>query len=88
MLTDLFLSVARGYLDATGLKPKTLSHRVFGDAKVLPELFDGGRTLTFTRAEAALQWFSDHWPANATWPAGVKRPPPSTAAESSQPEVA
>ena len=88
MLTDLFLSVAQAYLTAAGLKPKTLSHRVFGDAKVLPELLDGRRTLTFARGEAALQWFSDNWPENAMWPEGVARPQPSPVPEAPQAEVA
>ena len=31
--------------------------------------------VTIRRAERVCQWFSDHWPADLEWPAGIPRPP-------------
>lgn len=71
------LLVARIYREATDLKPVTLSWQLFGDSKKLERL-ERGFDIQVTRYERAMQWLSDHWPANATWPEDdVKRPAPA-----------
>lgn len=77
-VTDL-LDVADAFRLATGLdKESTLSHRLFGDTKVLRRLRAGGE-ITVGRFNAAMQWFVQHWPAGADRPsvlAVYPAPPP------------
>lgn len=74
-LLDSLLSVSRVFCEARSVSFARASTLVFADGKVLSRL-EGGRDLTTRRLEGAMQWFSDHWPANATWPRGVPRPAP------------
>ncbi|WP_309083750.1 hypothetical protein [Chelativorans sp.] len=67
------LRLADEYSRATGTKDVTLSFWVFNDSKKLASL-RGGADITLGRYNAALRWFSDHWPACAQWPSGVARP--------------
>lgn len=68
------LSVSEAYRNARGISASRLSTIVFGDGKVLPQLASGDRDITTRRLETAIQWFSDHWPADADWPEGIERP--------------
>lgn len=77
--TTSFLRVVCAFLDASGIEPRTLSSRIFNDGKVLPAFIAGGRTISLRRADAALRWFSDHWPDGVVWPPSVPRPEPSLA---------
>ncbi len=56
-----------------GRSEATISNRCVGHARLFARLRDGkGCTLqTFRRAE---QWFSDNWPDDLEWPAGIARP--------------
>jgi hypothetical protein len=72
-LIDQIRDLAAAYAAATGLEPSTVSWRVFGDTKKLAMIADGA-DLTTRRFEAAVSWFSAHWPAGAAWPATVRRP--------------
>lgn len=78
MITEAseILDIAKVYAIANGLDIKTVSFRCFDDSKKLGAIELGG-DLTLTRAKAALQWFSDHWPASAEWPSDIARPVPS-----------
>ncbi len=67
------LSVADAYAAATSASDVTISSRVFGDSKKLTAI-RSGKDITLRRFNAALEWFSDHWPDNAEWPKGVARP--------------
>lgn len=63
-LTD----VADAFRSAAGVaKETTLSHRVFGDTKVLGRLRIGGE-ITVGRFNAAMRWFSDNWPPGSDRP--------------------
>jgi len=70
---DHVLRLAKAYGKATGAASSTISWRVFGDTKKLDAILAGG-DLTTRRHEAAMVWFRDNWPENATWPAGVPTP--------------
>ena len=85
MLPDMnaihtLLIVAKAYGEAEGVRPETVSSRVFNDGKKLTHLRNGGKIWT-DRFEAAMLWFSDNWPEGVDWPNGVLRPLPSRASE-------
>ena len=58
-----------------GLSQTTVSRFSTGSGATLDRLRDG-RGITTRRAAAAIQWLSDHWPADLAWPADVPRPAP------------
>lgn len=64
-LADLFSA-------ATGLAEATLSSRCFADGKRLAAI-RGGSDVGARRLARAVQWFSDHWPDGADWPADIPR---------------
>lgn len=72
------LALADRYLEATGIKEVTLSHRIFGDSKKLTALRDGA-DITVSRFNTSLEWFSANWPDGADWPSEVYRPHPEAA---------
>jgi hypothetical protein len=72
---------------AAGLeRESTLSHRIFGDTKILGRLRAGGE-ITVGRFNLALAWFDQHWPEGAEVPSLLQRyresrpdrPPPAPA---------
>lgn len=67
------LDVAEAYRIAEGIEDKTVSNRVFADAKKLTALRCGA-DITITRFNDALRWFSANWPNSAQWPENVDRP--------------
>lgn len=73
--TDQLLTIAAEYGRATGLEPKTVSWRVFGDTKKLEAVSEGG-DLSTRRFENAVAWFSANWPDDGVWPDGISRPDP------------
>jgi len=72
--TSQLLTLAERYRAATEAPVGRVSLHALGDRRLLPGLIDGALTVTLRRADRALQWFSDHWPASAAWPEGVPRP--------------
>lgn len=72
-LIQQLLTLSGAYAECEGVKPSTVSWRVFGDAKKLDAINDGADLQT-RRFEAALQWFSDNWPSGLEWPPEVERP--------------
>lgn len=67
------LAVADAYKKALGIEDSTVSSRVFSDGKKL-EALRTGSDITVGRYNAALIWFSEHWPEGAVWPSSVVRP--------------
>lgn len=63
------------YAKAQRIGLVTVGHRAAGDGRFFERL-ETGKTLTLRKYDEAMQWFSDHWPAGADWPAGVPRPEP------------
>ena len=59
---------------AKGLSRGTVSDRVFGAGHVLGGMAAGTRDCSTGTYEKALQWFSDNWPDDVSWPAGIDRP--------------
>lgn len=71
--------VADLFRAATGVeRESTLSHRVFGDGKIINNLRNGS-DITLGRFNAAMQWFAGHWPDGAEVPEPLLRyrPPPA-----------
>lgn len=67
------LTLAEKFAGANELELVTVSSRVFGDSKKLAAI-RGGADLTLERADKAVRWFSENWPASAPWPSDVARP--------------
>ena len=63
----------------------TVSRLATGSGETIPRL-GRGHAITTRRAARAIQWFSDHWPADAEWPAAIPRPQP-TPVEPVEPEA-
>lgn len=78
-LADLFSA-------ASGLAETTISSRCFTDGKRLAAI-RGGSDVGARRLARAVQWFSDHWPAGAAWPADIPRPAPPTPANDTGPSA-
>lgn len=72
------LRLAEAFAAAKGIALSAVSSRVFDDSKKLAAI-EGGADLTLKRAGAAMQWFSNHWPDSAEWPADLARPTPTPA---------
>ena len=57
-----------------------LGLRAVGSAKFFRDLKNRNRKgCTIETYSRALQWFSDHWPADLPWPEDIPRPKPSKA---------
>lgn len=69
-------SVVLAYLHADPIPLTTLSSRVFAESKLLSRFLSGDVSMTLARADRALLWFSENWPAGAEWPTEVPRPVP------------
>lgn len=78
------IRLAAEYGKATGLEEATVSGRVLKGGNRLRDLRAGLSDIGIRRLEAAIQWFSSHWPTDAEWPSDVPRPEPA----SPQPEQA
>lgn len=74
ILSDQMLAVAAAYCEATGLSLSTAGSRAFAESKLLVNLSAGVSSPTLKRADAALAWFSRHWPDGVDWPPAVPRP--------------
>lgn len=74
IFTGQLLAVAAAYCEATGVSLSTAGRRAFAESKLLVNLSSGISSPTLKRADAALDWFSLHWPDGAEWPATVPRP--------------
>jgi hypothetical protein len=81
------LTLARLYGEVVGIEQSTVSSRVFDDGKKLGAI-EQGSDIQVRRLERAVQWFSDHWPADQEWPAGIARPAPTPTAKPEMAEAA
>jgi hypothetical protein len=71
---DELITAARIYAAAEGVELKTVSWRVFGDAKKLDAITKAGADLQTRRFEGAMRWFSANWPDTVAWPSDIPRP--------------
>ena len=74
MNCESLIRLAGLYAAHKGLRPTTVSTYIAGSGDTFARLEDG-HTITLRRAEQIAQKFSDHWPADLEWPAGIPRPP-------------
>lgn len=73
MNSDALLTLARRYAARRALTLSTVSTYITGSGDTFARL-EQGRTITLRRAEVLLKKFSDRWPQELEWPAGIPRP--------------
>ena len=66
----------KGYSEYFSISLWRTSFLACNDGKVFSRI-QGGSTITLRRYNKVLQWFSDHWPMELSWPAGIPRPAPN-----------
>ena len=71
--TDQLITVSKAYSEATGTSLSTLSTKLFNGGGRLQAIASGG-DLNTRNFESAMRWFSQNWPSELPWPAGVGRP--------------
>jgi len=69
---DLIALVER-FCAATGKSESRVASLIGGTGVFYRRLRAGG-DCSATVYQRALQWFSDHWPAETEWPEGIDRP--------------
>ena len=72
---------------STSRSPHTVGFWATGDGRTYARLV-AGADVTTRRAARIMQWFSDHWPAGAQWPADIPRPEPSPGSPAASPPPA
>ena len=72
-LRDQLLLVSEAFAEALGKAEASVSTRVFGSGDSISRLRNGA-DMRSERIHDGLQWFSDNWPTDATWPIEVPRP--------------
>lgn len=77
-LRDQLLTVSAAYARAIERSEARVSTRVFGAGNAISRLRDGADMGT-ERVHNGLQWFSDNWPVDTSWPSDVPRPAPQPA---------
>lgn len=75
-LRQKLVLTAKTFAEARGLSISRVSTLVFNDGKTIDAILRRNADITTDRFERAMQWFSDNWPHDASWPAGVSRPLP------------
>jgi hypothetical protein len=72
-LRDQLLTVSEAYATLVGRSEARVSTIVYGSGNAILRLRDGA-DMGSERIHNGLQWFADHWPDRADWPADVPRP--------------
>ena len=75
MNSQNILALANKYSAHTGLALATISTYATGSGDFFKRL-QAGHDVTLRRAIRIIQWFSDHYPADLTWPIEIDRPTP------------
>jgi hypothetical protein len=73
METLTLVKLAESYGQHMSLKLSTVSTYASGDGKKFG-YWKGGGGCTVKTAATVLQWFSDNWPDDLTWPKDIARP--------------
>lgn len=73
MHTDHLITLAEQFSRHSGRSTATISNWIVGHARLFSRLSDGKGT-TVRTYNRTLAWFSDHWPADLSWPADIPRP--------------
>ena len=75
--TDKFIAaLIRAFAGGRCLSESYASRLLTGNGDTIRRI-DSGTSLTSRRAARIVQEASDHWPVEATWPAGIPRPTPA-----------
>lgn len=69
---------------ATGRSVSTVARLATGSGTTVQRL-RAGCAITTRRADRALQWLSDNWPADLSWPAEIPRPVPTPGSPAASP---
>ena len=80
----VLVRLAESYASARGLTVATVSLYAAGQGRLFERLRNGA-SITTRRAARIVQWFSDHWPGDAAWPADIPRPAPSPDSPAARP---
>ncbi len=75
MQPDPIIRLIRNYAAARGKTPGYVGKLSSGSGNFYSRLI-AGHDITTRRASRILQWFSDHWPVDLSWPAEIPRPEP------------
>lgn len=67
------LTCCEHFAEARRLSESSVSTLVFNDGKRIRRIRNGS-DIGARQIDRAIQWFADHWPNGAAWPAGVVRP--------------
>ena len=72
-LREQLLHIADVYCRSSERSETRVSTQIFSGGLRIQKIREGGDigTMSFERAMA---WFSDNWPSNTDWPAGIPRP--------------
>lgn len=72
-MKDDLLSLVEAYCSATSLSEARVASLAYGSGTFFSRIRNG-RTFTAVTYDRLIQWFSDNWPDNATWPESVEQP--------------
>ncbi|NEX47639.1 hypothetical protein [Pseudotabrizicola algicola] len=70
------LDLSDAFAQHTNMSHWRVSFLARGDGQFFKRLREG-KGCTVKTATAVLQWFSDNWPEDLTWPSDIPRPPKS-----------
>lgn len=68
------LRCAKAYATARRLELPTVGRLAAGDWRFFDRLEDDEKTFTARKYDDVMQWFSDNWPEDKSWPARIDRP--------------
>ena len=74
MSADDLIRLGRAYARCRGLALSTVGRLAGGQGSFFQRV--AARRVTIRRVDRAIQWFSDHWPAELAWPEDLPRPEP------------
>ena len=74
MTIEQLLKLAKAYAAHKSLMLATVSSYAANDGKLFLRM-EAGADCTTRRAAKLADWFSENWPPDLEWPAGITRPP-------------
>jgi len=76
MNSDDLITLVKAYAAFHNLSEATISNKLCSHARLFARLREG-KGCTLKTAMTALNWFSNHWPADLEWPSDIPRPKPT-----------
>lgn len=73
-LREQLIAVSDAFGAARGIGRQRVSTIVLNRGSTLDLVAEGRADVTTAIFERSMHWFSDNWPDNLDWPAGVPRP--------------